>query len=191
MKEVRPGIGARARLSGARLIAQSKRSERAGLGLSATNRLAARCVPVTRMHHLESRDKMQMPVWLQIVGAALGAIGAILGGVNMWLTWREKKERIKIFSESREMRRLRIHNPTTRPIEIRSLVFETWSSEKGKWRDDFMESKLPLTPFVLNSFTSQSFALSSSQSLDLAFAKRGRLTVRTGSGAEYEKRIPA
>jgi hypothetical protein len=132
-----------------------------------------------------------MPVWLQIIGAILGALGSILGGANIWVQWREKKERLEMFCVNRELRMFRVHNPTTRPIELRSMVFETWSREKGRWIERFADSKLPTSPFVLQAFMSHNFTLSSSQSLDLAFDKCGRLRVKTGSGAEYKKKIPA
>ena len=109
----------------------------------------------------------------------------------MWLQWREKKERLKMFCVSRELRMFRVHNPTARPIELRSMVFETWSREEGRWIEKFADSELPKSPFVLQAFMSHDFALSSSQSLDLAFDKCGRLRVKTGSDAEYEEKIPA
>lgn len=132
-----------------------------------------------------------MPAWLQILGAVLGVIGSVLGGVNIWIQWREKKERLTMFCVSRELRCFRVFNPTARPIEIRGMAFETWSGEEKRWSERFSDSTLPMAPFVLQPFTSHDFALSSSQSLDLAFDKGGRLRVKTGSNVEYQEKIRA
>ena len=132
-----------------------------------------------------------MPLWLQILGAILGAIGSAFGVWNIVVQWREKKERLSMFCVSRELCCFRVFNPTARPIEIRCLVFETWDAEAKRWAQRYADSTLPAEPFVLQPFTSHDFSLSSSQSIDLLFDKNGRLRVKTGSGREYEKKIPA
>ena len=135
--------------------------------------------------------RQDMPTWLQITGAILGALGSVLGGWNIWLQWREKKERLSMYCVSRELCCFRIFNPTTRPIEIRNLVFETFGAKEKGWVQRFSDTTVQNEPFILQPFTSHDFTLSSSQTVDLYYDTAARLRVKTGSNREYEEKIQA
>ena len=88
-----------------------------------------------------------------------------------------------------DLRRFRVHNPTTRAVEIRRMAFETWNHQTSTWVESFEKSELAQCPFRLEPFTSRDFDLSTPQSLDLAL-QPGRLRVKTGSNKEHTKEFP-
>ena len=94
-----------------------------------------------------------------------------------------------MFCVSWELCYFRVFNPTTRPIEIRCLVFESLDPDEKRWIQRCADSTLPSEPFVLQPFTSHDFALSFSQGMDLLIDRIGRLRVKTGSGREYVEAI--
>ena len=134
-----------------------------------------------RVAELGSLGQRIMPAWLQILGAVLGAIGSILGGVNIWLQWRDKKERINISCVCSTQKCFRLFNPTARPIEIHGIDLVTGSSTAA----------LQTAMTILQPFTSHDITLATPQCLDLAKAHEGSLKVKTGSGATYAKTIRA
>ena len=143
---------------------------------------------VRRGSSVSVRQKI-MPVWLQIIGAVLGAIGSILGFVNAWLQWREKRERLELYWADRDLLTLRIYNPTSRTIEILGRVFEVWSEEKGAWIADGFLKAVGEPECLLEPYRSVDFMMSPEVLWQDILGRRCRVRVKTGSGREYAKEV--
>ena len=130
-----------------------------------------------------------MPLWLQILSTILAAIGTVLGMVNIGNQWLEKREHIDITCVSWPYKKFRVRNPTSRPIEIKRIIFETCQHEKNKWIEVGNDTELTEESFVLQPYSSHDFSLSSPKSFSFELDKKKRIRVKTGSDKKYVKNI--
>jgi len=128
-----------------------------------------------------------MALWLQISSFVLGAIGTLLGGINILVQLWERRERVNINFMDEAFKSVHIFNPTRNPIEIRDIEIEV----DGKHSDPIVDKFgiQDYRPMVLDPKRSIDFKLSSENALDLLRAGQGVVNIRTASGRTHSCKL--